>query len=104
MIKRVWLFIMGGLVFSSAILIAGECISYTKKGNQVIFNCKDGSKLLLTINSSSVVKIWFDQSGKFIRSNESFAVVNENLENVGEINVNDEPPAMKYSLLNFASG
>lgn len=90
MIKKVWLFIMG-LIFSSATMIAGECISYTKNGNQVIFNCKDGSKLSLTINSSSVVKVWFDQSGKFVRSNESFAVVNENLEDIGEINVNDEP-------------
>lgn len=90
MIKKVWLFIMG-LIFSSATLIAGECISYTKNGNQVIFNCKDGSKLSLTINSSSVVKVWFDQSGKFIRSNESFAIVNENLEDIGEVNVNDEP-------------
>lgn len=90
MIKKIGFFFIG-LMLSSAMVFAGECISYTKKGNQVIFNCKDGSKLSLTVNSSSVVKVWFDQSGKFIRSNESFAVVNENLEDVGEINVNDEP-------------
>ena len=90
MIKKVWLFLTG-LIFSSATLLAGECISYTKNGNQVIFNCKDGSKMSLTINSSSVIKVWFDQSGKFLRSNESFAVINENLEDLGEINVNDEP-------------
>ncbi len=90
MIQKVWLFIIG-LVFSSVALGAEECISYTKNGNRVIFNCKGGSKLSLTINSSSVVKVWFDQSGKFERNNESFAVVNESLEEVGEINVNDEP-------------
>ncbi|NDV68533.1 glycoside hydrolase family 31 protein [Dysgonomonas sp. 25] len=90
MIKKI-LLVISGLILSSAIAIAGECISYEKKGNQVIFNCKDGSRLSLTINSSSVVKVWFDQSGKFVRNNESFAVVNEQLEDVGEINVNEEP-------------
>lgn len=81
--------LIGG--FSSSTLLAGECISFTQQGNQVIFSGNDGSKLSLTIHSSSVVKVWFDPSGKFVRSNDSFAVVNENLEDVGEIHVNDEP-------------
>ncbi len=68
-----------------------ECISYTKDGNKVIFDSSDGSKLSLDIKSSSVIKIWFDPAGKFTRSNESFAVVNESLEDVGTINVNNEP-------------
>ena len=88
--KRSYLFIIG-LILSSAILFAEDCISYTKKGNEVIFNCKDGSKLSLTISSNSVVKIWFDPQGKFIRNNASFAVVNEKLQDVGDVNVNDEP-------------
>ena len=67
-----------------------ECISYTKNGNQILFNTKDGAKLSLTINSGSVIKIWFDPTGKLIRKNESFAVVNENLEEVGEINVDEQ--------------
>jgi len=86
------LFLFIGLLFSS-ILFAGEITSFTKKRNEVTFNCKDGSKLSLTINSSSVVKVWFDQSGKFSRQNPSFAVVNEKLENIGDISVNEEPSA-----------
>ena len=74
-------------------LFATECTSYTKKGNQVTFNGKDGSKLSLTMNSNSVIKIWFDKSGKLIRSNPSFAVVNEKLENIGDIGVNEETSA-----------
>lgn len=77
----------------SAVVMATECTSYIKKGNQVIFNGKDGSKLSLTMNSNSVIKIWFDKSGKFTRSNPSFAVVNEKLENIGDISVNEEPSA-----------
>jgi alpha-glucosidase len=69
---------------------AKECASYTKKGNKVIFNCTDGAKLSLEINSNSVIKIWFDPVGKFVRNNESFAIVNENPEDMGEISVNDE--------------
>lgn len=90
MVKIIWLFIIG-LILSSATSLAGECISYIQKENQVIFNCKDGSKLSLTINSSSVVKVWFDPSGKFTRNNESFAVINENLEDISNISVNEEP-------------
>lgn len=78
------------LLLIPAGLFAEECISYTKKGNQVVFNCKDGTKLALTINSSSVVKIWYDPTGKLTRNNESFAVVNEILEDVGEINVDEQ--------------
>lgn len=79
--------------FSSTFFHASEVLSYSKKGNQVIFNCKDGSKLSLTINSNAVVKIWYDKSGKLTRSNPSFAVVNDKLENMGEVNVNEETSA-----------
>lgn len=80
-------------LFSSKMLFATECTSYTKKGNQVTFNGKDGSKLSLTMNSNSVIKIWFDKSGKLTRSNPSFAVVNEKLENIGDIGINEESSA-----------
>ena len=80
-------------LFSSKMLFATECTSYTKKGNQVTFNGKDGSKLSLTMNSNSVIKIWFDKSGKLTRSNPSFAVVNEKLENIGDVGVNEESSA-----------
>ncbi|WP_353134284.1 TIM-barrel domain-containing protein [Pseudopedobacter sp.] len=72
---------------------ATECLSYTKTDNQIVFNCKDGSKLALTLNSSSVIKVWYDPTGRLIRKNASFAVINENLEDIGEIKVNEEPSA-----------
>lgn len=71
-------------------LFAEECISYSKKGNNVVFNCKNGTKLSLTINSNSVVKIWYDPTGKLTRSNQSFAVINENLEDISDINVDEQ--------------
>ena len=70
---------------------AKRATSYTKEGNRIVFNADDGSKLSLDILSSSVVKVWFDPAGTFVRNNESFAVINEDLEDMGEINVNDEP-------------
>lgn len=78
------------MILSYVKINASDCVSYTKNGNNVVFNCEDGSKLSLTINSSSVVKIWFDQTGELTRSNPSFAVINEGLEQMGEINVNEE--------------
>lgn len=68
-----------------------ECLSYTQDGSKIVFNGSDGSKLSLDIKSSSVIKVWFDPAGKFSRRNESFAVVNENLEDVGKINVDEQP-------------
>lgn len=89
--QKLFLFIAG--LFFSSLVFAGEVVSFTKRANEVVFNCKDGSKLSLTINSNSVVKVWFDHSGKFFRQNPSFAVVNDKLENMGDISVNDEPSA-----------
>lgn len=79
-------------IHSPVIMLAGECISYEKQGhNQVIFTSKDGAKLSLTIQSSSVIKVWYDPLGKFQRSNGSFAVVDESPDDIGEVQVNEEP-------------
>jgi alpha-glucosidase len=78
------------MVLSSGASLAGECISFTKQANKVVFSSTDGAKLSLMFCSSSVVKVWFDPAGSFNRTNASFAVINENMEDVGEINVNDE--------------
>src|SRR5690606_30996895 len=67
------------------------CSSYTIDGNVVTFHGDAGAKLQLKFNSSSMVRIWFDPTGELKRSNPSFAVINEELEDVGEISVNDEP-------------
>ena len=68
-----------------------EDVSYTKEGNRIVFTASDHSKLSLDFKSNSVIKIWFDPTGKFIRGNESFAVVNENLERIDDVKVNEEP-------------
>jgi alpha-glucosidase len=65
-------------------------VSYTKTGQALIFNCAGGAKLSIELCSPSVVKIWFDHTGKFIRHNPSFAVVNERLEEMGDIAVNEQ--------------
>jgi alpha-glucosidase len=67
-----------------------RCDSFIQQGSKVIFDCSDNSKLMLDFCSNSVIKIWFAPDGKFERSNESFAVVNEQLEPVGELRVDNQ--------------
>ena len=55
------------------------------------------------MNSNSVIKIWFDKSGK-LTQNQSFAVVNEKLENIGDIGVNEESSAYEILPQNFVYG
>lgn len=86
----IFLFIPLGLLANVADK-AQKCLSYTQDGSKIVFNGSDGGKLSLDIKSSSVIKIWFDPAGKFSRSNESFAVVNENLDDIGQIHVDDQP-------------
>ncbi|WP_187263757.1 glycoside hydrolase family 31 protein [Pontibacter beigongshangensis] len=71
----------------------GKCTSYTVNGNKVIFNCENGSKVQLQLCSRSVVKVWYEPIGEFKRTNESFAVVNEQLEEMGTLQVNEQPQA-----------
>ncbi len=89
MIKN-WLLTISILLFPGT-LLAGECTSYTIHGNRIVFHCTDGSALSLSLCSQSVVKVWFDPAGEFVRTNESFAVIREQLAETGEIRVNDEP-------------
>lgn len=70
-----------------------KCISFSKNGNEVIFQMENGSKLSLKICSRSVVRVWFEPSGYFSRNNESFAVVNENLEAMSEVHVESQESA-----------
>lgn len=83
--------IIGILLLLPGATSAEDCISYVKSGKQVTFHTNTASRLRLDIVSSSVVKIWYDQQGGFARKNESFAVITTTLEDIGEINVNDEP-------------
>ncbi|MGC1241567.1 MAG: hypothetical protein WA874_08255, partial [Chryseosolibacter sp.] len=53
----------------------GNCTSFEKSRNQFIFNCSNGGKVLVQLCSRSIVKVWYEPSGNFLRSNPSFAVV-----------------------------
>ncbi|MBP7555639.1 MAG: DUF4968 domain-containing protein, partial [Chitinophagaceae bacterium] len=68
----------------------GNCRSYTVEGTNVIFSC-DNAKVLVKICSGSLLKIWYSPSGEFKRKNESFAVIKEDLEDVGKIQVEERP-------------
>ena len=71
----------------------GECLSYSVKGSEITFNCEDSAKVRLKLANSSIVKVWYAPEGKFQRDNESFAVVNENLGQVNDIQVNESASA-----------
>ncbi len=68
----------------------GNCDSYLISGNTVIFNCSNNQKVSLTLCSSGVIKVWYEPSGKFERNNQSFAVVNEDLEKMDNIIVEEQ--------------
>ncbi|GAO45459.1 putative alpha-glucosidase [Flavihumibacter petaseus NBRC 106054] len=69
---------------------AGDCTSFAANGNTVVFNTAGKAKLSVKFSSGSVVKIWYDPKGAFKRNNESFAVINENLEPLSEIRVEEQ--------------
>ncbi|NDP28682.1 MAG: DUF4968 domain-containing protein, partial [Flavobacterium sp.] len=71
----------------------GNCSSYNISTNKVIFNCENQAKVQLQFCSGAVIKVWISADGTFNRSNESFAVVNEDLGWSGNINVNEETSA-----------
>ena len=71
----------------------GNCTSYTTQNNQVIFNCENKAKVLLQFCSGQVLKVWISADGTFKRTNESFAVINEDLGWSGNVNVNEETSA-----------
>ncbi|MEO5181315.1 DUF4968 domain-containing protein, partial [Bacteroides ovatus] len=66
------------------------CTSFTQQGRQVTFHLADSAALQLQLCSSSVVKIWFSPDGQLQRRNASFAVINEELEEVGTIHVDEQ--------------
>lgn len=68
----------------------GNCRSYTVEGTNVVFSC-DNAKVLVKICSGSLLKIWYSPSGEFKRKNESFAVIKEDLEEVGKVQVEERP-------------
>ena len=73
----------------------GNCDSYLISGNVVTFNCSGNQKVSLTLCSSGVIKVWYEPSGKFERNNQSFAVINEELEKMDNIIVEEQPQSFE---------
>ncbi len=69
----------------------GNCTSYTREANRFIFHTSEGAGLCLDIHSPSMVRIWFDPASRFVRTNESFAVVPQEPAEVEGLHINDEP-------------
>lgn len=78
---------------SAAQTVPGNCTSFEKNGDQFIFNCSNGGKVLVRLCSRSIVKVWYEPSGTFTRSNSSFAVVNETFEDMSNVHVADQSQA-----------
>lgn len=69
-----------------------QCTSYEKTGaKKVIFGCEGGEKLALEFLDSKNIKFWYAPTGEFSRSNESFAVVNEEFDPEFSIDVKENP-------------
>ena len=86
---RLWVWVLC-LVFPTWVWAENEtrtCTSFTQQGRQVTFHLADSAALQLQLCSSSVVKIWFSPDGQLQRRNASFAVINEELEEVGTIHM-----------------
>ena len=89
---RLWVWVLC-LVFPTWVWAENEtrtCTSFTQQGRQVTFHLADSAALQLQLCSSSVVKIWFSPDGQLQRRNTSFAVINEELEEVGTIHVDEQ--------------
>ncbi len=71
----------------------GNCASFERDGNRIVFHCEKNAKVLVELCSRGVVKIWYDPTGRFSPSNPSFAVVNEKLEDVNNVHVESQPQA-----------
>lgn len=68
----------------------GTCSSYTISGNTVVFHCSGAKKVSLKLCNSGMIKVWYSSSGKFERSNPSFAVVKEDLEDIKDLHVEEQ--------------
>jgi alpha-glucosidase len=88
-------FIMSvGPFFASAtpreLVTTGNCLSYEVSDSQAVFHCENKVNVMLRLCSPGIVKLWYEQ-GDFQRNNESFAVVNENIDNAGGLSVTEQP-------------
>jgi len=70
-------------------LTSGKCLSYELSGTQVVFHCENKVNVLIKLCSPGIIKLWYEQ-GDFQRNNESFAVVNENIDNKDAMVVSEQ--------------
>ena len=82
-----WLFLAVSVVVQAAVPV---CKSFSQQGREVTFHLDNGAAFQLKLCGQSVVRIWYSPNGKLQRLNSSFAVINEELEDVGVVNVNEE--------------
>lgn len=88
------LFLVCLISFASvAQTVPGNCTSFERNGNAFIFDCSSGGKVLVQLCSRSVVKVWYEPSGSFDRSNPSFAVINETLEDLSNAHIENQSQA-----------
>jgi len=69
---------------------AGKCVSYSVKQNTVTFTCENNGKLFLKVCGQGVIKCWYDPTGAFQRNNESFAIINESVDNISSLDFKEE--------------
>jgi alpha-glucosidase len=67
-----------------------NCTSFAASGNEVTFRMDDNSALQMKLCSQSMIRMWLSADGSLKRSNPSFAVVNEALEDVGTVSVDNQ--------------
>ncbi|HYG19392.1 MAG TPA: glycoside hydrolase family 31 protein, partial [Ohtaekwangia sp.] len=95
MMKNFWCLLLVCFVFGVAAAQTGPgfCNSFEKTGNRVVFNCANNAKVLVQICAPGILKIWYEPSGNFMRTNESFAVINEQIQEVGDVRVESQAQA-----------
>lgn len=88
---NIFLCVLSLLFVGKVHAVSLSCVSYEKQGTEVGFRLEDGGVFQLKLCSPSVVRVWYSPDGKLERQNASFAVINEDLEPVGEVNVDEQP-------------
>lgn len=66
----------------------GNINSHQTNKNEVVFTTDNNIVVSLKFVSPGIIRIWYE-TGSFQRNNPSFAVINESVESVGNLNVNE---------------
>ena len=89
------LFLLISAVILAPLLSFGQVDGYRIDGRNVVFEERNGAKLSLMFCSPSVIRVWYAPGGDLSRTNPSFAVVDENLGDPGEIRVDEQASAFE---------